>query len=181
MLQEEFREANLHVVPEVETSELFNPGLANSSGKSGESNALELVNSVSASSDLLGISGSFLCLIHCLAPQLLALGVFSSAIAGVFSGEYWALLFWLTCFWAVFRSASQAVFPLTAWALWCSFALFSSGLFIELLYENIKWISYSGSFMLIFFHLIAFRQQLRWSVLRKKIRSPFREAGIGRC
>ena len=45
---------------------------------------------VSSDADLVGISGSVLCLVHCLAPQLISLGILGAGIGTFFSGEIWA-------------------------------------------------------------------------------------------
>lgn len=119
-------------------------------------------------SDFLGMSGSLLCLIHCLSPQLIALGLFGVGIGNFFAGESWALIFWLTCLWAVFRSVKNSVFPRAQLALWFAFGLFSLGLGLELFTESGKWLSYLGSLLLILSHLWNFRLQLRWRKFRLK-------------
>lgn len=117
--------------------------------------------------DVLGISGSFLCLLHCLAPQLMALGIFGAGFGSFFAGEVWALLFWITCLWAVWRSAATTHFPLAAIALWMAFLLFSAGLALEFFFNSVKGVSYAGSVLLILAHFWNFRLQLQWRKFRK--------------
>jgi hypothetical protein len=112
-------------------------------------------------SDFVGISGSILCLIHCLAPQLIGLGLLGAGIGSYFAGEIWALIFWITCLWAVNHSAKSARYPAAALALWASFLLFSSGLAMETFLGAGKAVSYSGSVLLILAHLWNYRLQTK--------------------
>ena len=124
---------------------------------------------ISAGFDLLGMGGSLLCLVHCLAPQLIALGILGAGIGSFFAGEIWALLFWITCFWAVYSSAASTPYPRSSMALWLSFFIFSLGLGLETFAGMGKETSYAGSVLLIAAHSWNFRLQLRWSARRKKL------------
>lgn len=128
-------------------------------------------NSVEAGkgADLLGIGGSLFCLLHCLAPQIVSLGLLGASFGSFFAGEYWAILFWATCFWAVFRSAANAVYLLNKSLLWLAFLIFSSGLIIEFIVPGEKWISYAGSIILISAHLWNFWRQLSWNKFCRNI------------
>ena len=123
-----------------------------------------------AETDLIGIGGSLLCLLHCLAPQLISLGLLGASFGDFFAGETWALIFWITCFWALYQSAKNTRFPRAALALWIAFLVFSVGLVLEPFTETGKLFTYGGSVMLIASHIWNFRLFLQWSALRKKIR-----------
>jgi hypothetical protein len=114
----------------------------------------------SSDSDFIGIGGSFFCLVHCLAPQLISLGLLGAGIGSWFSGEYWAFLFWITCLWAVVKSSGASRFPSAALFLWIAFLLFSIGLMLETFFGAAKLISYLGSLCLISAHLWNYRQQV---------------------
>jgi hypothetical protein len=116
------------------------------------------------------MGGSLLCLIHCLSPQLIALGLFGSGFGSFFAGEWWALLFWITCFWAVYRSARGSVFPAARLILWISFGIFSLGLAFEFLTSSGKWLSYLGSIFLMAGHLWNFRLQMGWRKMCHRLR-----------
>jgi len=120
-------------------------------------------------SDVLGFGGSFLCLLHCLAPQLMALGVFGAGFGSFFAGEIWALFFWLTCCWAVWRSAASSPYPLAALLLWASFALFTFGLALEFSGTAGKAISYAGSVFLMIAHCWNFYLVAAWKKTKRKL------------
>lgn len=125
---------------------------------------------VSSEADLVGISGSLLCLIHCLAPQLISLGILGAGAGAFFSGEIWAGLFWLTCLWAVRKAASDAPYPVSSLFLWLSFGTFSLGLGLETFWGADKIISYSGSLLLILAHLNNYRLQRKAAAVFSRLR-----------
>jgi hypothetical protein len=144
--------------------EVFSPNLVAEFGEShlqSESHSDAQPSIQTSGSDFVGISGSILCLIHCLAPQLIGLGLLGAGIGAYFAGEIWALIFWITCLWAVNRSAKSARYPTAALALWASFLLFSSGLGIETFFDAGKAVSYSGSVLLILAHVWNYRLQIK--------------------
>jgi len=112
--------------------------------------------------DLLGVSGSFLCLIHCIAPQLLALGTVGLGIGSFFAGEAWVLFFWVTCLVAVWQSARKSLFIRSSIFLWIAFILFTTGVLLEELAGFDHWVSYVGSSFLILSHLYNFHLQKKW-------------------
>ncbi|HRH33676.1 MAG TPA: MerC domain-containing protein [Catalimonadaceae bacterium] len=115
-------------------------------------------------SDYLGLSGSFLCIIHCVAPQLLFLGSMGISLGSFFSGTNWHLFFWATCLVAVWQSARITPFRIVKAGLWFSFVLFSSGIFLDIIWGVENLISYSGSVLLVVSHgynLIASRKMSR--------------------
>jgi len=132
-------------------------------------NAGDSSSEISGGFDILGMGGSLLCLIHCLAPQLIALGILGAGIGSIFAGEIWDLVFWITCFWAVYSSASSTPFSRASLALWVSFFIFSLGLGLEAFAGMGKETSYAGSVLLIVAHSWNFRLQLSWSTQRKKM------------
>jgi hypothetical protein len=125
---------------------------------------------ISSEADFVGISGSLLCLVHCLAPQLISLGILGAGIGTFFSGEIWAGLFWITCLWAVRKAAADAPFPISAFFLWFSFSTFSLGLGMETFFGADKIISYSGSLLLILAHLNNYRLQRKAANLFSRLR-----------
>lgn len=114
------------------------------------------------SSDIVGISGSLLCLIHCVAPQLAAAGFSTLSAFSFLSHGYWDVILWLSCFAAVFYSARKSVFTRTAVLLWLSFILFSAGMAVESIFAFEHWVSYLGSASLISAHGYNFYKHLRW-------------------
>ena len=125
---------------------------------------------LSTEADLVGISGSVLCLVHCLAPQLISLGILGAGIGTFFSGEIWAGLFWITCLWAVRKASEDAPYPHSAVLLWFSFITFSLGLGLETFFGADKIISYSGSLLLILAHLNNYRLQRKAAAVFSRLR-----------
>lgn len=106
----------------------------------------------SAFSDYLGLSGSFLCLIHCIAPQLLFLGSMGIGFSTFFSGTAWHLFFWITCLVAAWQSSRITSISMVKVGLWFSLMLFSVGIFIDLILEIENVVSYVGSVLLVLTH-----------------------------
>jgi hypothetical protein len=124
---------------------------------------------VPINSDFIGVSGSFLCLIHCLAPQMIALGSIGLGISSFFASEGWTLFFFLTCLLAVWHSSRKSVFLYVQVLLWLAFALFTTGLLVEHLTHSESIISYFGSAALITAHLVNFRKQAGWKKFLRTI------------
>jgi hypothetical protein len=124
---------------------------------------------VPINSDFIGVSGSFLCLIHCLAPQMIALGSIGLGISSFFASEGWTLFFFLTCLLAVWHSSRKSVFLYVQVLLWSAFALFTTGLLVEHLMHSESIISYFGSAALITAHLVNFRKQAGWKKFLRTI------------
>ena len=112
--------------------------------------------------DYLGMSGSFLCLLHCIAPQLLMLGSVGLGLSTFFESESWNLFFWATCFWAVWSAGKQSAFSQMKISLWLAFGIFSIGLGYELLSGSHHFISYIGSVSLIVAHTLNLIKQNQW-------------------
>lgn len=114
------------------------------------------------SSDIVGMSGSLLCLIHCIAPQLAAAGFSTLSAFSFLSHGYWDVVLWVSCLAAVYYSARKSVFTRTAVLLWLSFGVFSVGMATEIIFSLDHWVSYLGSASLISAHAYNFYKHLRW-------------------
>jgi len=150
----------------------INIELINSGVKIDQNRSQNAVNEeVAINSDFIGVGGSLLCLVHCVAPQLLALGSIGLGIGSFFASEGWTFFFFLTCLLAVWHSARKSSFIQVQLLLWVAFALFTSGLLLEFLTHTETVISYFGSAFLIFAHLVNFKKQAAWNrfLIRKKI------------
>lgn len=117
--------------------------------------------------DFLGMSGSFLCLLHCIAPQLLMLGSVGLGLSTFFESESWNLFFWATCLWAVWAAGKRSVFVGMQISLWLAFGLFTFGLGYELISGSHHFVSYLGSVSLIVAHTINLIKQNQWKVWLK--------------
>jgi hypothetical protein len=112
--------------------------------------------------DYLGAGGSFLCLVHCIAPQLIAFGSVGLGIGSFFAGEIWTLFFWITCLVAVWQSARRSMFVRSSVFLWLAFGIFSAGIGYEVLAGKEHFVSYAGSLLLIAAHTYNLFLQNRW-------------------
>jgi hypothetical protein len=118
-----------------------------------------------ANSDYVGMGGSILCLIHCLAPQLVVLGSIGLGIGSFFASEAWVFFFWASCLMAVWHSSRKSLFVRSSRFLWVAFGIFSLGTFLEFFGEFAHSISYVGSLALILAHLynLHLHQQMKRS------------------
>lgn len=128
-----------------------------------ENMEIETVAESVLNADFVGAGGSFLCLIHCLAPQLIALGSVGLGVGSFFAGEVWNLFFWLTCLLAVWQSSRKSVYVRSSLFLWVAFAVFTIGIGYEVITESEHLISYAGSILLIASHAYNLHLQNRWS------------------
>jgi hypothetical protein len=128
---------------------------------------METVADTVLNPDYVGAGGSLLCLIHCLAPQLIALGSVGLGIGSFFAGEAWNLFFWLTCLVAVWQSANKTVYSRSSLFLWIAFIVFSLGLGYELYTDSEHFVSYIGSILLISAHSYNLHLQSRWRRILK--------------
>lgn len=105
--------------------------------------------------DLLGISSSVLCIIHCLLlPVLLLVGSFSDHL------HRWALLnyaFILLAGVAVFFSTRQLPHSRLRVGLWLSWLSFSLAILLHAQYAEALYASVFSSLLLAFFHLASYR------------------------
>jgi len=123
----------------------------------------EEVLSKSWLSDYLGMSGSVLCLIHCIAPQLIMLGSIGVGLGSFFASGWWHLGFWITCFLAVWQSSRVSVYSAVKVFLWASFLIFTAGVMYEWIADVENWVSYAGSFLLIVAHITNLIAQQKWN------------------
>jgi hypothetical protein len=112
--------------------------------------------------DFLGVGGSFLCILHCLMPQFMAMGMVGLGAGAFLGGELWTLIFWVSCFFAVWQAGNKTVFPLVKWMLWFAFGIFSMAILGELVFHFEHWVSLSGSAVLIATHLFNLKKQNDW-------------------
>jgi len=118
-------------------------------------------------SDFIGVGGSFFCLIHCIAPQMISIGSIGLGISSFFAGEGWVLFFFFTCLFAVWHSAKKSNFLRVNVLLWLALAVFATGLLTEFLTESESIVSYIGSGALIAAHLYNFSKQSGWNRLKR--------------
>jgi hypothetical protein len=119
-----------------------------------------------ASSDFVGMGGSFLCLVHCLAPQLVVLGSLGLGIGSFFANEAWVLFFWVSCLLAVWHSSRRSLFVRSGRLLWAAFGIFSLGTFLEFFAGFEHSLSYAGSIALILAHLYNLHLHQQWKRTR---------------
>lgn len=105
--------------------------------------------------DYLGITGSILCIIHCLITPVLALG--STALhghdlllGGIISFDY---IFIVVNGAAVFFATRSHNFPAVRVFLWFSFAVFATSLLLEERSKVFSILGYIGSGLLIIGHI----------------------------
>lgn len=104
--------------------------------------------------DYLGMGGSILCLIHCIAPQVLILSSLGLGMSTFFESESWNLFFWLTCTVAVWLAVRRSAVQVVKILLWLSLVVFSVGLGYEVFTGASHLISYIGSSGLIVSHIV---------------------------
>ncbi|HLT08729.1 MAG TPA: MerC domain-containing protein [Cyclobacteriaceae bacterium] len=112
-------------------------------------------------SDLLGISSSILCLIHCLAfPVILSAGyLLNYAQNGHWHGlDY---LFIVLSMIAVWVSARKTTIPALKIAFWMAIFIFSASILCHDIWKGMIYISAATSLLLIALHLIHWRNHLK--------------------
>lgn len=131
---------------------------------------LQLIKSISfVKSDVVGISASFACIIHCMAtPVLVSLGFILNES---FFGQ-WALfdyVFILMALVAVSMSAKSTSSSLLKVAFWLALAIFSTSIVMHDELIGAHYLSLGSSVFLIFLHLIHWRMTVKRKVNRKSI------------
>ncbi|PRY29125.1 MerC mercury resistance protein [Spirosoma oryzae] len=108
--------------------------------------------------DYVGITGSVLCIIHCLITPVLvmtsALLNYESLRIGFLSLDYLFIVINVIAVW----SASQRATSPIRWALWGFLALFALGLLLEDYSEWFEYMAYAASAGLVGTHLLNIRQ-----------------------
>ncbi len=107
--------------------------------------------------DYVGITGSILCLIHCLAAPIM---VMSSTLlnhesfrVGFLNLDYLFIGVNIVAVWSASRHTSRKI----ALTLWSFLALFAAGLLLENVYYGFAYVAYSASLGLIITHLANIR------------------------
>lgn len=107
--------------------------------------------------DYLGITGSTLCLIHCIAtPIILMTGIFRNEHLKVsfLSLDY---VFILLNVFAVYHATRHHADTRFKWAFWSLLILFSGSLLLEDFSEVFKYLGYLSSFGLVVTHVLNIR------------------------
>ncbi|RYC68862.1 MerC domain-containing protein [Spirosoma sordidisoli] len=103
--------------------------------------------------DYIGITGSLLCLIHCiLTPVLLMTSTWlthDSLRAGFLSLDYLFIIVNMGAVWSATRHTSRSI----RFALWGFLGLFATGLVFEELNEGFEYLAYAASLGLVVTHL----------------------------
>ncbi|WP_077923969.1 MerC domain-containing protein [Spirosoma sp. 209] len=114
---------------------------------------------LSSKADYIGITGSVLCIIHCLVTPVLLMttAVFQDEQlrVGYLSLDY---VFIGVNIMAVFFATRHHVQPATKRALWGFLLLFATGIMLEDVNEFFEYVGYAASAGLVISHLINIRQ-----------------------
>lgn len=111
-------------------------------------------------SDLIGISSSILCLLHCLAfPLILSAGyLFNYSISGHWHGlDYLFVLLGMVAAWA---SARRTSIPALKLAFWITIFIFSLSILFHGLWTGMIYLSVAASLVLISLHVAHWRSYL---------------------
>ncbi|MBN8824334.1 MULTISPECIES: MerC domain-containing protein [unclassified Spirosoma] len=107
--------------------------------------------------DWIGITGSVLCIIHCLITPILVLtSTFIQHDAlrmGFLSLDYLFIGINILAVWSATRHTSGRI----AGALWSLLALFATGLLLEKVHESFEFLAYAASLGLVVTHLLNIR------------------------
>jgi hypothetical protein len=112
-------------------------------------------------SDLIGISSSILCLLHCLAfPLILSAGyLFNYSISSHWHGlDYVFILLGTVAAWA---SARKTTIPALKLAFWIAIFIFSLSILFHGLWSGMIYMSVSASFVLISLHVFHWRSHIQ--------------------
>jgi hypothetical protein len=107
--------------------------------------------------DYLGIMGSGLCLVHCLATPILLITqpYFQGEKWGITpENQYWDYLFLLVCFVAVFTTTKHLESSKIVMSFWTFFLFFSIAILFEDDFKYLNYLGYGSSIGLIITHLI---------------------------
>ena len=112
-------------------------------------------------SDLLGVSSSILCLLHCLAfPVILSTGyLYNYSLSGHWHGmDYLFVALGLVAVWA---SARKTSFPGLKLAFWLTISVFSLSILFHDQWSWMIYISVCASLVLIALHIIHWRSHYK--------------------
>jgi len=111
-----------------------------------------------SSSDVLGITASGLCAIHCaITPLIFVAKPILENTSTIHSHSHWwalfDLLFMVLSLFAVYYSSKQASSKTMKWLFWLAWMIFTVGLFFEFIHVQFGiWLMYFGSISLIVIH-----------------------------
>lgn len=115
-------------------------------------------------SDLLGISSSSLCLLHCLAfPLILSIGyLFNYTLTGHWHAmDYLFVVLGVAAVWA---SARKTSFPMLKLGFWLTILVFSFSILFHDQWSWMIYVSASASLVLIALHILHWRSHYKCSV-----------------
>lgn len=108
--------------------------------------------------DYLGITGSVLCIIHCLITPVLVMTstllTHNTLRVGFLSLDYVFILINIGAVWSASRHASAHIRV----ALWAFLSLFAVGLLLEDVHEGFEYVAYAASLGLLITHLTNIQQ-----------------------
>lgn len=117
--------------------------------------------------DFVGISASFLCMVHCAVyPLIVSLGVFvrtssdspryfGTKYQHIHSGWYWLdYIFVALAIWAVFNATKNTHSDFIKIGLWASLTVFSFSILLHHQFEGMFFLSFSASLLLVIFHIL---------------------------
>jgi hypothetical protein len=110
-------------------------------------------------SDFLGMSASFLCIIHCLAaPVLISFGSVFNFYA---HNHLWDYVFMAMAFIAVWTTAKNTQSQPIKWALWIAVFSFSISLMLHDWVDWMRWFSLGSSLVLVVLHFLNWKFHLK--------------------
>jgi hypothetical protein len=113
-------------------------------------------------SDLIGISSSILCLLHCLAlPLILSMGyLFNHSVSGHWhSLDYLFILMGTVAAWV---SARRTSLPALKLAFWIAIFIFSLSILLHDLWSGMIYLSIATSFVLIGLHIYHWKSHQKY-------------------
>lgn len=109
-------------------------------------------NLISSTADYVGIAGSSLCLVHCLAtPVLMVLRWYECC--HFLEAAWWDYCFLLICFIAVFYTTRTHQSVGLVWAFWLAFVAFAVAILFEDDFVFAPYLGYGASSLLIIIHI----------------------------
>ncbi|MET3129686.1 lipid-A-disaccharide synthase-like uncharacterized protein [Arcicella rosea] len=125
--------------------------------------------------DYLGIAGSGICLVHCLAtPIVMFVKTFYETKMDISSHEgihYWDYLFLTICFIAVYFTTKEATSSKITIAFWSFFVLFACSILFEEDFKYLNLVGYFSSIALIITHLVNLRNCKKCHIKNSQLQS----------
>ncbi len=136
---------------------------------------LQVIKRISSqSADMLGVSASVLCLIHCLAfPMMISMGfIFGhdehhDHAQGHIHWHWMDFLFVFLAVWAVINAVKSTNSKAIKIALWSAVTFFSVGVLLHDVYEWMIYISLLSSIALVIIHIINWKFHRKCNVIVK--------------